>query len=219
MAGENENDKIVMGPLDGASIASRYIKIEGQSTGTLAGDNVDDKLSKANRLIDFAEKFSTKMNSDTVDNLAPGAIRASLLYIEIYEIPLAMYLENMCFDKEKIDKITIYKTQEVSKKITPIDETTYENCMITGIERSASKNFSRETQGDTPITFKAWIRFLKRTRNQTPYKQTGELAGNLPSQISFPEGVLQPAGGGGGGGGGGDGGGGGGGGEGGGGGF
>lgn len=192
MAERRENDKIVMGPLDGASIANRFIKIEDHSTGSLDGKNVDEKLAKADRLRDFAEKFVTKENSDTVDNEAPGGLLASSLYIEIDEIPLAMYLENMCFTKQKIDKISVYKTRIVNKKITVIDERIYENCLVNDIESSSSKNFAAESQDNTPITFKAWIKFKKRTRNQTPYKQTGEMTGNLPSQISLPEGVLEP---------------------------
>lgn len=206
---ESPNDKLIMGPKDGAAIAKRFIKIENMSTGTLEGENVDEKLNKADPLLDFAEKFVTEEDSDTLNNESDGGIKASLLYIEIRETELAMHLEGSCFNKDIIKEITIYKARIVNKKFTPIKETKYENCRVNHIEISSSRNEAPGARSS--ITVKVWIRFLKRTSNLMPHKQTDELIGNIPTQINLTEGVLEPSGGGegGGGGGGGEGGGGG----------
>lgn len=201
----DEKNKIVIGGHRGTSTSSYYIKIADQSTGTLTGKDVDSKLSKADRLLDFAEKMERQVNSSSVNNLiSAGEINASWVYFEIYDIPACMFVENSFDAASNIGPITIYTAADINGKLRVIDEIVYTNCIITAIESSM-----RTEKESLVKTFKAWFRYTDRKRNLQPYSQTGAAAGNLPSHINFPEGTLQASGGGGEGGGGGAGGGGG----------
>lgn len=204
MANGNINDRIVIGGHRGTSTSNRYINVNDQSTGTLTGDNVDSTLAKADRLLAFSEKMVRNINSASVNNLiSAGEINASLVYFEIYEIPVSVYIENQFAAGAMVDKITIYTAEVINKKITVIDETEFQDCIIAGWERSASDESAIEDQENKPNTFKVWFRFSQRKRTFKPFDQKGQAAGNIPSLINFPQGTLEASGGGGGDGGGG----------------
>ncbi|HUX78912.1 MAG TPA: hypothetical protein VMW10_04090 [Alphaproteobacteria bacterium] len=182
----------------GTNTSNLYINIAMQGTGTLAGENVDPKLAKADRLLAFTESMRREVNTAAENTLfSAGEIDASWVYIEILRTQASMFCQNSFFAGDIIDPIKIWRADIINKKLTVTEEISYSKCTITGIETNAVA-----IQGKKLDTLKVWFRFTGRDDTLSFFDQSGQPIGNNMSKIDFTTGTLQAAGGGGAGGGG-----------------
>jgi hypothetical protein len=184
----------------GTDNANLYINVAGQGTGTLAGDQVDAKLQKADRLVFFKTRMSRDVNPSAENNLfSGGAITASRVLIEIQRTKAAIFIEKSFISANNVTPITIYRSDLISGKHTVTEEIEFTNCIFTGIETTAD---ATKLQGlDTLL---AEFRFTQCQDTLFFFDQNGQPQGQDVSLINFPAGTLQPSGGGGGDSGGGD---------------
>lgn len=172
--------------------ANLYIDINKQGTGTLTGD-VDDKIkqAKAERLLDFKEAMSRKINPAAESTLlTAGQIAASLVEAKILITQVSIYVEESLFKASAIPYITVYRQDILNGKYTVVRQTDYKNVFINSydIETDENGNISAMT-----FTF----RFSIRQNTLFDFDQSSRPIGQQVSLIDFTKGSLQPGGGGG----------------------
>ncbi|MBL8676019.1 MAG: hypothetical protein JNJ47_01130 [Alphaproteobacteria bacterium] len=173
----------------GTNNSNLYVNIASQGTGRLAGNNVDPKLGKADRLLAFKESMVRQVNSVAENTFfAAGEIDASWVYIEILRTQAAIYSQNAFIQGNLITPINIYRVDIINGKYTVTEEISYGNCSITKFE---SQSISQE--GQKLDTLKLWFRFTSRTDTLYLYDQTGQPQGQDVSTINFINGTLQAA--------------------------
>jgi hypothetical protein len=173
----------------GTSNSNLYVNIAGQGTGTLAGDNVDPKLGKADRLLSFSEQMVREVNTAAENNLfSAGEIDASWVYIEILRTQASIYAQNSFLQGNNITPINVYRVDTINGKYTVTEEIDYTNCIITKIEANAVSLEGRKLD-----TIKLWFRFTARTDTLYFFDQTGQPQGQNVSTVDFTNGTLQAA--------------------------
>ena len=180
----------------GTSNSNLYVNIADKGTGTLAGDTVDSKLVKADRLLSFSEQMIREINTAAENNLfSAGEIDASWVYIEILRTQASIFAQNSFLQGSCIGPIKVFRADTINGKYTVTEEIDYTDCYITKIETTAVSE-----EGKKLDTLKIWFRFTARTDTVFFFDQNGNAQGQDVSTVDFTKGTLKAAGGGGGGG-------------------
>ncbi|MBA3813701.1 MAG: hypothetical protein H0X26_04305 [Alphaproteobacteria bacterium] len=173
----------------GTNTSNLFVNIAGQGTGTLTGDNIDDKLVKADRLLAFEEQMVRDVNSSAENTLfSAGEIDASWVYIEILRTQASIFVQNSFYQANNITPITIYRGDIINGKITVTEEIEYQNCIITRIKTEAIA-----LDGKKLDSLKVWFRFTQRQDTLISFDQEGKPLGNNVSLINFVQGTLKAA--------------------------
>src|SRR3990167_1704064 len=94
---------------EGTNNSNLYVDISGKGTGTLAGDNVDSKLNKTDRVLAFSEKMARLINSTAENTLfSAGEIDASWVFMEIQRTQASVFVQNSFYQANNIGPIKLY---------------------------------------------------------------------------------------------------------------
>jgi len=171
----------------GTSTSNMYININAQGTGTLTGSNVDANLVKADRLLEFKESISRKINRASANDLfASGELDASLVAFEMLRTKASIYVENSVIQGTQLDTIKVYWSILVGAKLNVLREIDYSSCFITEFSLQ-----DKSVEGERLDTIKGLFRYTQRKETQFYFDQTGKPMGQDVSLVDFTKGTLQ----------------------------
>lgn len=179
----------------GSALSNLYINIGGQSQSSLAGDNVDAKLSTTDQLLLIEEEIARDVNPSTSNNLfTAGEMVAFYARAKILRTKSSIYVQNMFTSGQNIDTITVYRADTINGTQTVTEEIEYTNCFITSIKSLGGQEDYSSNNVQSPRgldTFEFKFRYLQRKDTVYFFDQTGQPQGQDVSLINFPSGTLK----------------------------